>query len=81
MDSENKKVLLSRNVVSSESIMYHDSLPSNHSLVSVGKERVSAQVEHLQKTFDNGAIVDDTHDENIDDYVVQHSSTILQQPN
>uniref|UniRef100_A0ACD5XBE3 Uncharacterized protein n=1 Tax=Avena sativa TaxID=4498 RepID=A0ACD5XBE3_AVESA len=77
---ETKKILLSRNVVFNESVMYHDSLPSNTSPVAVGEERVNVQVENLQKTVDNDAIVEDTHEENIDDIVVQHSPTVLQQP-
>uniref|UniRef100_A0ACD5ZRV2 Uncharacterized protein n=1 Tax=Avena sativa TaxID=4498 RepID=A0ACD5ZRV2_AVESA len=77
---ETKKILLSRNVVFNESVMYHDSLPSDTSTVAVGEERVNVQVENLQKTVDNDAIVEDTHEENIDDIVVQHSPTVLQQP-
>uniref|UniRef100_A0ACD5Y5J0 Uncharacterized protein n=1 Tax=Avena sativa TaxID=4498 RepID=A0ACD5Y5J0_AVESA len=77
---ETKKILLSRNVVFNESVMYHDSLPSDPSPVAIGEEGVRVQVEHLQKTVDNNAVVDDTHEENIDDDVVQHSPTILQQP-
>uniref|UniRef100_A0ACD5TP50 Uncharacterized protein n=1 Tax=Avena sativa TaxID=4498 RepID=A0ACD5TP50_AVESA len=60
--------------------MYHDSLPSDPSPVAIGEEGVRVQVEHLQKTVDNNAVVDDTHEENIDDDVVQHSPTVLQQP-
>uniref|UniRef100_A0ACD5UZL7 Uncharacterized protein n=1 Tax=Avena sativa TaxID=4498 RepID=A0ACD5UZL7_AVESA len=77
---ETKKILLSRNVVFNESVMYHDSLPSDTSPVAVGEEGISVQVENLQKTVDNDAIVEDTHEENIDDIVVQHSPTVLQQP-
>uniref|UniRef100_A0ACD5Y480 Uncharacterized protein n=1 Tax=Avena sativa TaxID=4498 RepID=A0ACD5Y480_AVESA len=77
---ETKRILLSRNVVFNESVMYHDSLPSDPSPVAIGEEGVRVQVEHLQKTVDNNAVVDDTHEENIDDDVVQHSPTVLQQP-
>uniref|UniRef100_A0ACD5WKD8 Uncharacterized protein n=1 Tax=Avena sativa TaxID=4498 RepID=A0ACD5WKD8_AVESA len=77
---ETKRILLSRNVVFNESVMYHDSLPSDPSHVAIGEEGVRVQVEHLQKTVDNNAVVDDTHEENIDDVVVQHSPTVLQQP-
>uniref|UniRef100_A0ACD5YJF3 Uncharacterized protein n=1 Tax=Avena sativa TaxID=4498 RepID=A0ACD5YJF3_AVESA len=77
---ETKRILLSRNVVFNESVMYHDSLPSDPSPVAIGEEGVRVQVEHLQKTVDNNVVVDDTHEENIDDDVVQHSPTVLQQP-
>uniref|UniRef100_A0ACD5YBP3 Uncharacterized protein n=1 Tax=Avena sativa TaxID=4498 RepID=A0ACD5YBP3_AVESA len=55
-------------------------LPSDPSPVAIGEEGVRVQVEHLQKTVDNNVVVDDTHEENIDDDVVQHSPTVLQQP-
>ena len=64
---ETKKILLSRNVVFNESIMYHDSLPTYPSPIFPEEERVSVQVEHQQKTIDNDIVVEDTQDENIDD--------------
>ena len=60
--------------------MYYDSLPTNLSPIFPEEERVSVQVEYLQKTVDNDAVVDDTQDENIDDDNVQHSPIVLQQP-
>ena len=54
---------MSRNVVFNESVMYHDSLPSDTSPVAVGEEGIRVQVENLQKTVDNDAIVEDTHEE------------------
>ena len=71
---------MSRNVVFNESVMYHDSLPSDPSHISIGEERVSLQVEHLQETLDNDVVFEDTHDENISDDNVQHSPIVLQQP-
>src|SRR3954462_11512151 len=55
---ETKRNLLSRSVVFNESVMYHDSLPSDTSPIAVGEERVNVQVENLQKTVDNDAIVE-----------------------
>ena len=69
---ETKKILLSRNVVFNESVMYHDNLSTD--APSVGGEKLSVQVEHVDEIAEQ----DDTQVHGNDD-VVPPSPPILQQ--
>ena len=60
---ETKKILLSRNVVFNESVIYHDNLSTD--APSVGGEKLSVQVEHVDKITEQ----DDTQVHGNDDVV------------
>lgn len=80
---EAKKILLSKNVVFNEKVMYHDTLSTNASRIE--EERLKVQVEHVDEIVDNDDAQvdhdndDGTNDDNSDD-IVPPSPPVLQQP-